>query len=1038
MKCKTFKAALLLCGLLLLFVQETVFAQIITVQGKVTSTSDNHPTPGVTVNVLGTTNGTVTDASGKYKLDNVSPTDSLIFSFVGFETQTIAVKGRETINITMSANVKELNQLVVIGYGTAKKKDLTGSISSVDVTELQSESPTSVQDLLRANVPGLSVGFSTGAHRTGGFQIRGDNTLNAGSEPLMVVDGVIYYGALSDINPYDIKSIDVLKDASAAAVYGAKAANGVIAITTKKGKEGKPVINFNANVSVATMEVNEPIYQGKEFIDWRTDVENSIHGFNQKPYQFNDPRKLPSDISTDEWLAYDASSGDPVNVWLNRLNFNPIEIKDYKLGKTIDWYDMVFQNGIQQNYTISLSGASDRFNYYWSGGYKHNEGLVVGDEYTTIQSRLKLEGEVTDYLKVGINTQFADRDESAVPVDWTLMLRNSPYGSMYNDDSTDYRYSPQDDPGGGSHNPLSGPKYTDRLKKYYTLNTIIYGELKLPFGIKYRVNFTPRFEWYRYYNHQSSKYEGSDAAEKGGIATREQHFIYQWQIDNILSWSKTFNKIHHFDVTLLANAEKYQYWKNTMNNSGFDPNDDLGYHNIGSGINPVMGSDDQYSTGAALMGRVFYSLKDRYMTTLSVRRDGYSAFGQKYPWGTFPSAAFGWVFTEEPFFEANWLDFGKLRLSYGVNGNRDIGRYISLAYLQTGKYLHVNTEGSVEQVSQLYVNNMPNPNLKWEKTSSLNIGIDFSILHHIIDGSIDVYRSKTTNLLVQRHLPDVMGFDFIWTNLGEVDNKGFELSLKSHNIEQPNFSWSSSFDFSLNRNEIVHLYGDMEPIKDDNGEIIGQKESDDITNKWFIGHAINSVWDINVLGVYQKGETDQADKYGVEPGDFKLEDVNNDGKYTNEDRQFLGYTKPRFRWTLRNDFTFFKRFNLSFLIYSYWGHISSFNQAKNREGIPDRNNAYAFPYWTPENPTTKYARIYSSDGGASYSVYRKKSFIRLSNVSLSYALPKSMLNRMHIQSMRLYFNVRNAAFYAPDWVLWDPENSGPTPRTFTFGLNLSL
>src|SRR5699024_6013517 len=191
--------------------------------------------------------------------------------------------------------------------------------------------------------------------------------------------------------------------------------------------------------------VNEPIYQGKEFIAWRTDVENSIHGFNQKPYQFNDPRKLPSDISTDEWLAYDASSGDPVNVWLNRLNFNPIEIKDYKLGKTIDWYDMVFQNGIQQNYTISLSGASDRFSYYWSGGYKHNEGIVVGDEYTTIQSRLKLEGEVTDYLKVGINTQFADRDESAVPVDWNLMLRNSPYGSMYNDDSTDYRYSPQDD-----------------------------------------------------------------------------------------------------------------------------------------------------------------------------------------------------------------------------------------------------------------------------------------------------------------------------------------------------------------------------------------------------------------------------------------------------------------------------------------------------------------------------------------------------------------------------------------------------------------
>lgn len=1042
MKCKTFQPAFWLCSLLFLFLQQTAFSQTITVQGKVSSAKDQNGIPGVTVSVPGTSNGTVSDASGHYKLSGVSPTDSLAFSFVGYETKTVPVNGQKVINITLSPNVSELNQLVVIGYGTAKKKDLTGAISSVDASELQNQNPTSVQDILRSNVPGLSVGFSAGAKPDGDFQIRGDNTLNAGSSPLIVLDGVIYYGSLSDINPYDIKSIDVLKDASAAAVYGAKAANGVIAITTKSGKKGKPVINFNANISLATMEVNQPVYQGQDFINWRVDVENSIHGFDQKPYQFNDPRKLPSNISVDEWLAYDASNGDPVNVWLTRLNFKPIEIKDYKLGKTIDWYDMVFQNGLQQNYTLSLSGASDRFNYYWSGGYLNNEGIIVGDKYSTIQSRLKLKGEVTDWFTVGINTQFADRDESAVPVDWKLMWHNSPYGSMYNDDSTDYRYSPQDDQGGGSRNPLAGPKYTDRLKKYYTLNSVIYGEIKLPFGIKYRVNFTPQLEWYRYFNHQSSKYDKSDAAKKGGIATREEHFIYHWQIDNILSWSKTFNKIHHFDVTLLANAEKYQYWDNVMNNSGFDPNDDLGYHNIGAGVNPVMSSNDEYSTGAALMGRLFYSLKDRYMATLSVRRDGYSAFGQNYPWGTFPSAALGWVFTDEPFFNADWLNFGKLRLSYGVNGNRDIDRYISLAYLQTGKYLHVNSSGSVEQVSQLYVNNMPNPNLQWEQTTSLNVGLDFGLFHNILQGNIDVYKSKTTNLLVKRHLPDVTGFDFIWTNLGEVDNKGFELSLQSHNISHPNFSWNTSFDFSLNRNEIVHLYGDTVAIKNDNGKVTGYREADDITNKWFIGHAINAVWDINVLGVYQIGEADQADKYGQEPGDFKLEDVNNDGQYTNDDRQFLGYEKPRFRWSLRNDFTFFKQFNLSFLIYSYWGHLTAFNQAKNREGFPDRTNAYVYPYWTPDNPTTEFARIYSSDGGASYSVYRKRSFIRLANVSLAYSLPKTALDKIHVQALRLYLSVENAAFYAPDWVFWDPEwdddGPGPTPRTFTFGLNLTL
>ena len=1018
-------------------------AQDRAISGTVRSTDNNQALPGVTVSVAGSSEGTVTDASGRFKLNQVSADDSLVFSFVGYDRKTIAINGRETVDVTLSPSVSELEQLVVIGYGTAKKKDLTGSISSVDASTLENQNPTSVQDVLRANVPGLAVGFGARAKPSGDFQIRGDNTLNSGSSPLIVLDGVIYYGALSDINPYDIQSVDVLKDASAAAVYGAKAANGVIAITTKKGKTGKPLINFNANISIATMEVNQPVHQGKDFLKWRTDVENSIHGFNQKPYQFDDPRTLPDDISTDEWLAYDGSQGDPIDVWLTRLNFKPVEINNYKLGRTIDWYDMIFRNGLQQNYTISLSGATDKFNYYWSGGYLNNEGIITGDEYSNIQSRLKLEGDVTDFLKVGVNTQFAARDESAVAMDWNLMWLDSPYGSMYNDDSSDYRYSPQDDPGGGSRNPYAALKYTDRLKKYYTLNTVIYAELDLPLGIKYRVNFSPRFEWYQYMNHQSSQYEGSDAAERGGISTREQHLYYQWQVDNILSWSKTFNDIHHFDLTLLANAEKYQQWQNMMNNDGFDPNDDLGYHNIGSGVNPVVSSDDQYSTGAALMGRLFYSLKERYMATLSVRRDGYSAFGQRYPWGTFPSVALGWVFSDEPFFKSSWLNFGKLRLSYGVNGNRDIGRYVSLAYLQTGKYLHVNSSGAVEQVSQLYVNNMPNPNLKWEQTTSLNAGLDFGLLDNLLQGSIDVYKSKTTNLLVKRQLPDVMGFDFIWTNLGQVDNKGMELHLTSNNITHPNFSWRSSLEFSMNRNEIVHLYGDTVAIKDNNGKVIGHKEADDITNKWFIGQAIDAVWDINVLGVYQTGEAEQADRYGQKPGDFKLQDVNDDGQYTNEDRQFLGFGEPRFRWSLRNDFTLYKRFDLSFLIYSYWGHMTPFNQAKNRDGWPDRTNGYAYPYWTPDNPTTDFARIYSSDGGASYNVYRKRSFIRLANVSLAYSLPQPVLERMHLRGLRLYFSVDNVAFYAPEWEFWDPEwdpdnGPGPTPRTFTFGLNLSL
>lgn len=1031
----------LLISMIILFISESTCAQNITVQGKVVSEDNPGGIQGVTVTEAGTTNATATDKSGHYQLTNVSPQSSLTFSFVGYKDQTEAVNSRQQINTSLQLDVSSLNQVVVIGYGTAKKKDLTGAVASVNVAKLQNENRTSVQDALRANIPGLTVGVSNSAKPGGSLQIRGTNSLNAGTSPLIVLDGVIYYGALADINPQDIATVDVLKDASAAAVYGAKSASGVILINTKKGRPGKPTINFNSNVAIATMSVNQPVYQGQDFVNWRVDVQNSIRGFNQKPFQFNDPRTLPSNISIDDWLAYDNSSGDPVNVWLNRLNFNPVEKENYLAGRTINWYDKMFQNAFQQNYTLSVSGGSDKFSYYWSGGYLSNKGIIVGDKYSTVQSRLKLDAEVTKFLTVGINTQFAERDESSVPVDWTKIVSNSPYGSFYTDDSSDYRFSPQDDPGGGSRNPFIATKYTNRMRKYYTLNSIIYGKVTLPFGIKYTVNFSPQFEFYNNFNGNYAK--NPDYALIGGQAVRNNHQIYQWQIDNIISWNKTFNKDHQVDLTLLANAEKYQYWSNEMIGTGFDPSDVLSYHNMGAALNQSISSNDEVSTGAALMARLFYAYQDRYLLTLSIRQDGYSAFGQKYPWARFPAAALGWVFTKEPFFKANWLNYGKLRLSYGINGNRDIGRYSALYNLNSGKYLQVNPDGTTNVVTQLYVSRLQNPDLKWEKTAAYNIGLDFSILNGLITGSIDAYKGKTTNLLVNRTLPNVVGFTEVQANLGEVANKGLEVSLSSTNINRENFRWSSSFNFSLNRNKIVHLYGNVVDIKDVNGNVIGQQEASDIPNGWFIGHPIDAIWNLKVLGVYQSGDKDQAKVYGQSPGDFRLEDVNGDGKYTNDDRQFIGYSKPRYQWTLRNNFTFFKDFDLSFLIYSQWGFMSSFNQAKNRGGFPDRTDGYVYPHWTPDAATNTFARIYSSDGGASYSTYRKRNFIRLDNVALAYTLPRNLVNRISIQDLKVYFSVKNVAVYKQEWEYWDPEwdpdnGPGPTPRTFTLGFNLTL
>ncbi|GAB3225219.1 SusC/RagA family TonB-linked outer membrane protein [Algoriphagus aestuariicola] len=990
--------------------------------------------PGVTVVLKGTTTGTTTDLDGKYAIS--VPSDGvLVFSFIGYETIEEIVGTRSKIDLALSPDLADLEEVVVIGYGTAKKRDITGAVSSVNPTKLENENPNSVQDILRGNAAGLNVGLSTSAKGGGSLEVRGRTSLTAGNSPLLVLDGAIYYGELADINPNDIENIEVLKDASAAAVFGAKAANGVILITTKKGAKGKPTIKFNLNTGLATLGTFPEVYGPDGFVAWREDVFKSINAGGYEPYEFSDPRTLPSDITLEEWMAYDGSSGDPVTVWLQRLNMQPAEIENYIAGKSVNWKDKIFQTGLRQDYTVSLSGSSENINYYWSLGYLNNEGIVIGDEYETIRSRVNLEGKVNKWLSVGVNTQFAVSDDSHVPIDddpapmyasWGLLRTLSPWGSEYNEDGS-YKWRPNDEASGGNH-PLYAMSFTDRYEKTLTLNSTIFASIKLPFGFNFRTNFSPRFRYEERFYHRSA--EHAEWSAQGGVANRRNQKEYYWQIDNILTWQKTFGEKHDFNATFLANAEKFQYWSNTMNNNEFEPTDRLGYHNIGAGINPIISSNDEYSTGDALMGRLIYSYDAKYSTTLSVRRDGYSAFGGANPRALFYSAAVGWVFSDENFINIDWLDYGKMRVSWGSNGNRDIGRYVALSDLNTGKYFYQTPSGELNLVNQLYVNRMENKNLQWERTESFNFGLDFSILKTRLSGTLEAYKMSTTDLLVQRALPNFLGFDNVYDNLGQVDNKGFELTLNSTNIEKTNFSWRTTGNFQLNRNEIVHLYGDY----DENG-----KERDDITNRWFIGHAIDEIWNYKTQGIWQSNEEEEAKKYGVRPGDFKIQDVNGDGLYTNADRQFQGFTQPRFRWSLRNEFTILKNIDFSFMMYSYWGHENTFNQMKNRDGFLDRTSSYITPYWTEENPNNEWARLNSSEGGASgFSVYRKKSFIRLENISLAYTFPTQLVEKANMANARMYFNIRNVGYYAPEWDFWDPENSGPTPRYFTLGLDVTF
>lgn len=993
------------------------------------------------------TTGTITGNDGKFTLE-VSEGAVLQISYIGYQTQEITVKKQTALRIVLVENTEALDEVVVIGYGTARRRDLTGAIASVKTEKMEAEAPRDITDLMRGTAAGLNVGMSTSAKGALTPSIRGVTTLTAGSDPTIVVDGVIYYGALSDINANDVESIDVLKDASSAAVYGSQAANGVIVITTKKGKGktgGAATITFNANIGFVQSANQMKVLDGKGYLKYRHDYEinNKDDAYLAKfPEIYTNPFELEgTGVSPLDWYNYSQSAPvasvsdeDLTRTWLSRLQLYSPEIDNYLAGIETDWADLVLHNGLQQDYTLSVSNQTEKVNYHWSLGYVDRNGIIVGDNYKNIRTRLNLDSKITSFLSVGMNTNFAVRDESSQPASWGAMAKNSPYASNNLDNPESlYRYYVAGD--AMTTNPLYAREYRDQTKMYYSLNSNLYAKVKLPFGIEYQLNFTPYLQWYNEYYHQ---YAESEVETNGGTSHRKHDVKYHWTIDNILRWRKEFNRLHQVEVTLLANAEKRQTWSTTASTYGYNPSDVLGYHNLEAGLNPTVSSSDTYWTGDALMGRLFYSYHNKYMLTASVRQDGFSAFGVNNKRALFPSVALGYVFTSENFMKnaTKWLNYGKLRFSWGQNGNRDIGQYAALSNMNTNYITYINNAGSVYTSTYMYVGTMSNRALKWERTESYNLGLDFSLFNDRLSGSFEAYTGTTKDLLVARSLPSITGFASVTANLGKLRNKGLELTLNANILKNDKFDWSASSTFSMNRRKIVTLYGDMEDVLDAEGNVIGQKESDDPTNGWFIGQDPDRIWSYERIGVWQVGEEDAAAVYGCKPGDFKYKDQDNNGVLTTEDKVFQGYKTPRFRWSMRNDFTICKNITVSFTLYSYLGHYGAFNEAANYNGgMPYRYSYYDMPRWTKENPTDDYARISSYNAGTNWV---KKSFLRLDNFAVSYNVPKTFLKKFAVQNMRLTLTTRNLAVWSPQWTFWDPENGSLSPRSFNLGINFTL
>jgi TonB-linked SusC/RagA family outer membrane protein len=1061
------------------------------ISGKVIDSS-GFSLPGVSVVVKGTTTGTITDVDGKYSLPNIMSGSTLLFSFVGMKTQEVVVGNNQTINVTLIEDAIGIEEVVAVGYGTMRKKDLTGSITQIRLDKIENENLQTVQDILRGT-PGLNVGFDGSAKGGGSMQIRGQRSVytdGGHNDPLLILDGMTFYGELSEINPDDIAQIDVLKDASAASVYGAKSANGVIIITTKKGKTGKPTINLSSSFGVTTMGANREVYEQDGFLkfyeDWNTaptyglnTTTNQYEAYQTtnktKPGYFVKPTSenlAKYGISRDQWRLYNNNSVDASDeeVWAGRLGLRDKSLANFLSGKTFDWYNQSFRSGINQDYNVSISGASDKMNYYMSIGYLSNEGVAVGNDYKAIRSNLKLEGKVNDWLIIGANANFQDRSDGDLAVDWEKqILENSPF-SLYKDENGELIAHPMRDGGyAQGYNYAFDRQYKDLEKGYTVLNSIFTAKIALPFHINYSFNAAPRYQFY--YDRYFESSQHPDWAGTNGLINREQAKRFDWSLNNTINWDYTFNTKHHVNITLVQEAEERQYWMDRIEARDILPTDALGLHETANGNKDKskFDSNDTRETADGMLARAFYSYDDRFMITSSVRRDGYSAFGTSNPRATFFSTAVAWSFTNEKFFKWAPMNVGKLRFSWGQNGNRSLANpYVALADLVpgTGTQGYVDANNNYIQYQLLKVNRLANSHLQWEKTTSWNIGLDYGFLDNRISGTMDYYVMPTTDMIMNQSLPGFSGFGSITTNLGEVQNKGFELSINSRNIKNDVMEWNTTFGFSVYKNTIKHLYYAYENVLDATGNVIGTKETSDISNKWFIGEAISSIWDYRVTGIWQADEVAEAANYGQRPGDPKVANnftdddrVNADGSktpvYNDKDKEILGQTAPPIHWSMRNEFTFFKNLDFSFNIYSYWGHKSMsgeyLNRVNNSSQIDNNFNIYTRDYWTPENSTNDYARLNAKgpSGLDAPSKLYDRSFIRLENVSMGYTIPKRISSKVGIDKLKVFGTVRNVAVWAKDWEYWDPEtyngnpnsdrpNSGLAPRVYTIGLNVTL
>lgn len=976
--------------------------QELTVNGTIKD-AQGVPLPGVNIVEKGTTNGTITDLDGNYSISLGSANATLVFSFVGYLTEEIEAGGQTTIDLILVEDIMQLEEIVVVGYGTQRKADVTGSVSRIS-TETTADLPNhTVLQALQGQIAGVNIASPERPGQDPSFQVRGQNSLTAKNTPLIVVDGIIYNGSISDFNPNDIETIDVLKDASAAAVYGSRSANGVLLITTKKGKTEKPMFSFNTYFGIQEPESLIKVMDGAKY--------------EQKMADYNA-------------ILLDADPNASIHELTN------IEQANKDNGIETDWMDKSMQTGIVENYHLGVSGMTEKTNYYIAGTYFNQEGIAINDKFERITLNMNFTNKITDWFSVSVKSAFASRDYSGLEANLEQATRQSPYGNFYDEDG----------PGGYAFLPIGDflgehpfmNTLIDDVDKRISLWGLVSSNIEVPFvpGLKWTLNYSNNYRnnrFNRFYDNETTV----GGQVQNGYANKEDQKYYDWTLDNILNYRKLIANKHSFDVTLLLSREYRNIDEIFAQGSNF-VSQALGFNDLDLAEVHEVSSNLEAQNSIAQMARLNYSFDERYAFTFTFRRDGFSAFAEGNKYSNFPAAAFAWTLTNEKFMqEINWLDYLKLRLSYGKNGNQAIGRYSSLARIGTDNYLFGNGGSSVATFN---FNSLANESLTWETTLSKNIGIDFQIVNNKISGSVDAYMSNTQDLLQQRSLPRISGFGSVLTNIGEIENKGIEFTLNTQNITKAKFTWNTGFIFSLNRNKIVSLGG-----LDADGDGV---EDDDISNSWFIGHDINTIFGYKTNGIYQ---LDEEMPSGFRPGDFRIVDVNNDGELTPDDRTILGISSPNYRFSITNTFTY-KQFSLYTLVNSVQGggnnnyyladnyETRSVNRKTNTT-FSERFNLQDVPYWTPDNPTNEYPRL-DYNPVFPHEILEDKSFIRIQDVTLSYRFNDTLLNKIKFEKLRVFASIKNLYTFTK-WTGYNPETAStirdiPFLRSYTIGLDFNF